>query len=236
MELLRDIALSIKNMIQKSTFIKVDDSKDIQEIQIKGLGSEIRNFFQRFQNYGFTSNPLNGSQGVTIFPGGSKDHGIIIAVDDRRFRLKNLAPGEVALYTDEGDKIHFKRGNQIDIVTKTLNVTSEEVVNIVTKSATIDSETAIVKASTKATVEAPESEIISPNKVSVTTPLMEVSGLLKCAGLGAGATPVSGKAKVAGDIEATGTVKDSAGTMQQIRDTYNGHEHETNGPTPIQQM
>jgi len=37
--------------------------------------------------------------------------------------------------------------------------------------------------------------------------------------------------KVTGDIEATGEVKDHAGTMQEMRDRYNAHNH-AGGPLP----
>lgn len=37
--------------------------------------------------------------------------------------------------------------------------------------------------------------------------------------------------KVNGDIEATGSVKDHAGTMQEMRDKYNAHKH-SGGPLP----
>ena len=49
----------------------------------------------------------------------------------------------------------------------------------------------------------------------------------------------SGKMIVNGGIEASGDIKDAAGTMQAMRGTYNGHDHlETGGTTnaPLQQM
>lgn len=49
------------------------------------------------------------------FLGGNRAQGLAVKVDDRRYRLKGLACGEVALYTDEGDKIHLERGNLIVI-------------------------------------------------------------------------------------------------------------------------
>jgi phage gp45-like len=55
---------------------------------------------------------------------------VVLVVADRRFRLKALAPGEVAIYTDEGDRIHFKRGRVIDIDTATLNIRASSAVNI----------------------------------------------------------------------------------------------------------
>ncbi|MGH3443611.1 MAG: phage baseplate assembly protein V, partial [Nitriliruptorales bacterium] len=53
-----------------------------------------------------------------------------------RYRLQSLAPGEVAIYTDEGDKVHFKRGRVIDIETGTLNIRASQAVNIDTPTLT----------------------------------------------------------------------------------------------------
>lgn len=38
--------------------------------------------------------------------------------------------------------------------------------------------------------------------------------------------------KVIGNIEATGQVSDVNGSMQEMRNTYNGHNHGGSGPTP----
>ena len=46
---------------------------------------------------------------MAVFPGGMREHGIIITVDDRRYRLTSLAQGEVAMYDDLGQKIELKR-------------------------------------------------------------------------------------------------------------------------------
>ena len=44
---------------------------------------------------------------------------IVVAVDDRRYRLRSLQQGEVAIYTDEGDKIVLKRGGTIEVTAAT---------------------------------------------------------------------------------------------------------------------
>lgn len=59
-----------------------------------------------FQHYGFTSRPLSGAEGLIISQGNTI---YMIASDDRRYRI-SLEDGEVALYTNEGDKIHLKQG------------------------------------------------------------------------------------------------------------------------------
>ncbi len=103
-------------MLGKAVIEKVtDNAEDQQECQISLLEDEVVDETERMQNYGFTSNPKPGADAFVAFIGGNRDHGIIIAVDDRRYRLKPLQSGEVAMYTDEGDKIVMKRGNKIEI-------------------------------------------------------------------------------------------------------------------------
>jgi len=87
-----------------------------QRLQVQLLADEVRDDMERLQEYGFTSRPLSGAEAVVLFPNGSRELGLVIAIDDRRYRLQPLEEGEVALYTDEGDKVHMKRGGTIEIV------------------------------------------------------------------------------------------------------------------------
>jgi len=222
----------IMNIISRGINRGVDDTKGIQRMKSSLFSDEIHDRMERFQEYGFTSVPKVGAEAIAIFHSGNREHGIIIAVDDRRFRLKNLQEGEVAIYTDEGDKIHFKRDKKIDIETSelTINATAKVIVN--TQEATVTANTT--------TVTSPEVTVISTTKVTMTTPLLEVSGLVTCAGLASGgAAPaagkvvVQGKIETTGDIESAGNVKDTAGTMAAIRTTYNAHQHGSSvTPTP----
>lgn len=120
----------IRLVVGRCVLDALDDTQEFQELKISILSDEIKEQVERFQNYGFTGNPKAGAEGVVMFPGGNRDHPIVICVDDRRFRLVGLEDGEVAMYTDEGDKIHFKRGNVIEI-------TAAEDVNIITKNCTL---------------------------------------------------------------------------------------------------
>ena len=47
---------------------------------------------------------------------------------------------------------------------------------------------------------------------------------------------VNGKVIAAQDIESAGQISDSGGSMQSMRDTYNGHEGHSSGGTPSNQM
>jgi len=65
-----------------------------------------------FQQYGFGSSPLPGAEVLVVAQGNTT---IAIASEDRRYRVQ-LVNGEVCLYSDEGDKVHLKRGRIIEVV------------------------------------------------------------------------------------------------------------------------
>lgn len=92
-----------------------NDAGGIQVLQVDLLRGETRGRLERFQDYGFTSVPHPGAEAVVGFVGGNRDHGLVLAVGDRRYRLRALQAGEVAMYSDEGDAVHFKRGREIHV-------------------------------------------------------------------------------------------------------------------------
>lgn len=112
---LRRVAL----MVGRAILELVDDGAPLQTLQLSLLSDEVRANVERVQQYGFTSHPQNGAEAVAVAVGGSRDHLVVIAVDDRRYRLRGLAQGEVAIYTDEGDKIVLKRGGIIEMTAAT---------------------------------------------------------------------------------------------------------------------
>lgn len=86
-----------------------------------GAAGELFRNREFFQHYGFSSRPLAGAEGLVLASGGRL---FLVASDDRRYRVE-LEEGEVALYTDEGDKIHLQRGRKIVVATGgTLEVTA----------------------------------------------------------------------------------------------------------------
>ena len=153
------------------------------------------------QHYGYTSRPLQGAEIIIIREGG---HFVAVASDDRRYRI-SLEGGEVALYTDEGDKIHLKRGRIIEITGGEKIIASTKVAEIT--------------AAESATVTTPELTVVASTKVTMTTPLLELSGNLT----------VGGTAAITGALSSSTSVADPTGTMQAMRDVYNGHTHPENG-------
>jgi len=136
----------------------VRSDTDIQLVQGSGLAGEQLQDNELFQHYGFTSNPLPGSMQIVLPIGGKTAHGIIIATEHGSYRLKGLASGEVAIYTDEGDSIVLNRGRVINVTTNTLNINAAQAVNINTEvinlnaSQAVNAETPAVNASQEVVV------------------------------------------------------------------------------------
>ena len=98
----------IQMMVARATITRVDDTTGIQSVQAEGLADEVLEA-ERVQNYGFTSRPHPGAEAVVVFQGGLRSHGLAIAVDNRRYRLKALEEGEVAMFDDLGQSIVLTR-------------------------------------------------------------------------------------------------------------------------------
>lgn len=108
-KLLGPMARRIRLASSRGVVSGVTDSAKMQRLQVKLLADEVRDLVERFQQYGFTSVPHRGAEAVFLSLNGSRDQGVVICVDDRRYRLTGLADGEVALYDDLGQHVHLKR-------------------------------------------------------------------------------------------------------------------------------
>jgi phage baseplate assembly protein V len=108
-----DAMRRIMGMVARAIVNTVDDGRKLQTLQVELLEGEIQNEVERFQHYGFTSHPKAGAEAIGVAIGGTRGHMVVIAVDDRRFRLVNLEEGEVALYDDIGpDRASETRRNR----------------------------------------------------------------------------------------------------------------------------
>jgi phage baseplate assembly protein V len=100
--------------ISRGTLTRANDATKMQTADIRLLHDEAIAAAERFQDYGFTSVPKpadgNGTaEVITIFVGGSRSHPIVIRVDDRRYRIKGLQPGESSQYDDQGQQVYISR-------------------------------------------------------------------------------------------------------------------------------
>jgi phage baseplate assembly protein V len=123
---LQPINRKLRQVASRAVIKLVNDDLKLQELQIAGLSGETLDGVERFQEYGFTSHPKEGAEAVSLSLGGNRSHTVIVAVDDRRYRLKGLESGEVALYDDLGQKIVLKR-DRIEVVAPKVVVISDDI-------------------------------------------------------------------------------------------------------------
>lgn len=107
--LLRRVKTQVSMVAARCVVSLVDDSGTRQVLQIGVLAGEVRGERERFQEYGFTSVPFPGAEGVFLCPQGDREQGIVICVEDRRYRLTGQAAGESAHHDEQGQKIQIQR-------------------------------------------------------------------------------------------------------------------------------
>lgn len=127
--LLRPLRRGLASMVARGVVQLVNDAAKMQALQVRILADETLDDVEHWQPYGFTAYPLGGAEALVLAVGGHRAHSVVISCGDRRYRLTGMEGGEVAIYTDEKDKIHLKRGRIIDIETHTLNIKAAESVN-----------------------------------------------------------------------------------------------------------
>ena len=117
----------IASVLARGVVVLANSARKLQSLQLRITAGEVKDDIEHLEPYGVTSCPLEGAEALVGFFG-DRSHGVVIMVADRRFRLQGLKPGEVALYTDEGDYLQFKRGRVIEVETVTLKVKAEAAV------------------------------------------------------------------------------------------------------------
>lgn len=113
--LIRPLRVRLLNMVGIGVLESTDDSKGTQEVQASLLGEDDVRSLERPQQYGFYSRPRKGAEVKALFVGGRRDHGLAIVTEDRVYRIRNLADGEVAIGWDGGPQIVLKANGDIQI-------------------------------------------------------------------------------------------------------------------------
>jgi phage baseplate assembly protein V len=85
------------------------DDGPVQRLQVRLGAMETRDDTPRLAEYGLASMPPVGSDAVLVFIGGDRSNGVIIATGHQASRLKQLKPGEAALYDDVGQRVFLTR-------------------------------------------------------------------------------------------------------------------------------
>lgn len=120
--LIRPLVSMIRGVLSRGVAKMVNDEPRMQELQVGMLAGELRDRLEHPQPYGFSSVPHDDAECFVGFLNGSRDHGVVLVADDRRYRVKGRPQGEVSIYTDEGDEIRLRRGRIIEVTTDRFEV------------------------------------------------------------------------------------------------------------------
>lgn len=194
----------------------------IKRFSASGRTDETIEDREYFQHYGFTSRPLAGAEIIII---NDDNHYLAIASDDRNYRVA-VENGEVAIYTDEGDKIHFKRDKTIHVVSGNkliADVTNE--VDINTKavkinasvSVDVDTQTITINATTSADIETGTMNIDAETSATTTSPSVIINASTKC-------QVNSSEVNLGGDRDGLRALID-----ERIIEFFNAHAHPFGG-------
>jgi len=121
-----------------------DGTTALQELRLKAYASEEMQGVQRVQEYGLETYPSVGhsSEGdgypeaVIVSINGNSEQALAICIGDRRYRITDLAEGEVALYTKWNSEsgahnIKMKSGQEIEMNGVSLTINCTTTVNII---------------------------------------------------------------------------------------------------------
>lgn len=71
-------------MVGRAVIKAVNNSPNVQELQLAVLAGESIDKVQNFQQFGFVSNPPIGSEGIMVALGGNRENCIVIATENRQ--------------------------------------------------------------------------------------------------------------------------------------------------------
>ncbi|WP_313021374.1 phage baseplate assembly protein V [Atlantibacter hermannii] len=100
----------VLNLICRAVVKSVDAVKKCQAVDLELIAGEPKSSIEHLEPYGFTSKAKPGSEALVLFPDGDRSHGVVVVVSDRRYRMKGLNDGEVAIYDDQGQSVTLTRG------------------------------------------------------------------------------------------------------------------------------
>lgn len=186
------------------------DASRLQRLQVIAFGDETLEGRDRMGEYGLASMPFRGAEAIVLAIGGSQDHGVAVAVDDRRHRPTDLADGEVALYTDEGSAVVLRRSRLLELLATTLD-------------AQVDAD-ATIDAAGNATLKAALAALLEGTATAkVTSTATTVEGTVTVLVNGAAVT-ISSSGTIA--INASGAVTVTGGSITLGGIDWGAHKHE----------
>ena len=105
MDMLNRLARRILSVVGRGRITVVNDTGAVQTAQVSVNSLETMDNLPRIAEYGLTSYPPAGTDVVSVFLGGDRSTGLIIATNNQQYRLKGLSVGDVAIYDSRGQSV-----------------------------------------------------------------------------------------------------------------------------------
>jgi phage gp45-like len=114
----RTVGDRMHNAVKRVTVEDTNEDPMFRESTHSLYTQEKQKEIEHMEPYGFSSrvkkptgdsNDKKKAEGLMIFTGGNRSHGVLVVAGDRRYRLRGLKEGELALFDDQGQQVHFTR-------------------------------------------------------------------------------------------------------------------------------
>lgn len=105
----------VQMMVAPVKITATDDSGPVHRLQMRVTPVETIDNVPSLHLYGVSAHAPAGSDGTAVFLTGDRSSAVVVATNNQAARLRGLKPGEVALYTDEGDYVKLMRGRIVEI-------------------------------------------------------------------------------------------------------------------------
>jgi len=128
----------VYSMVSRVVVESINDSKELQLLKINILAGESRSNIEHFQNFGFTSRAPDGAEAVALSVAGDRSHLIVLCVNDRKTRIKDLEKGEAVLHNAFGQALFIRKDGLLDGKVKKIKFENDtaELIDLLTQTLT----------------------------------------------------------------------------------------------------
>lgn len=130
-KLLAPLQRRLRLIADRAIVTLVNDALQRQNLQLKVLADEGADDVERFQNYGHTSVPPEGSEAIVLGVGGARAGLVAIAVEHKAVRPKDLEAGDSCLYHLEGHNLTLREDGVAELTAKSVIIRATEKLTII---------------------------------------------------------------------------------------------------------
>lgn len=95
----------MRSLVARGVVDRVDASQKMQTLDISLEDGHKPTKVEHWERYGITYRPHEGAEVLALAVGGNRDHMVVIDAADRRYRPKDLKPGELMIHDHQGQSI-----------------------------------------------------------------------------------------------------------------------------------